>query len=1579
MSQVDVPYTSQRLRFVVEPALADEIHGGTTALRKGCHLGALAEQVTPGTTPERDAFLAWMKAASGIQTDRDFRSARALLELLYHTFSAHSVDMADLAIGAMTVLDGSTEDKLRTALQLVTTDDVITEGDLVRVLSGFLLGLYCLFAGNADEDSHAPDAIVELLTHSATKTVQGLLEQTPTLTLEHIWDWYLLVGATEAPYLKLLDMDRWNVTEQRSAMAPPPSSAGDGVLFGFVSDSHVLGIHEAHAVELEDLLMATRFPVLSPQTLYDTFLHHTLDGWLDELTFIESVNELTCMTCTNHVMDDDKFMGAVRSLFKQYLGGAHSKTTVDAFELAAGFSLFAHGSKSDKLAAGFHFFDTDDLGYLSKGQLWRFLRSVILTILGLAPPAMPLPTSSILAFVDAGGAAILDALDAPTYTFETFGRWYNQGGFQLVSWLELLDLKKWTFVYGDFNTSILDKTPVQPVSASMYYTAKNIRATNQKEAGSNDTNPVHSGLLPLDSIPALCLKNDVVLAFDLLLESDMHPVQNLAFDNGDLLHYAQLQRNTGLYALDVPSVHNTFANYIDVHNGLATIDKGRFDACMAALLPEARDLSPLAALFFAFNRTGTGTLDATEFVSGFLLLCGGSKSTKLAFCFGLFDEDGDGFLTRREMWKFLRSFLTMLLALGNGADLSADTIGYICDAACISIAKSIFNESMSGDDLVLRSKVAFAEFADWYSEKGYALIPWIELLDAKKWPIVDATIADAVDSFTASTAAGQEKEEALVQTTTTVVSSTGGYPTTATTHDGYKDSSSVVFQFKLTSYDATMLRIRLRDVAVVSTIADKLRLRFLTCEALYTSLDKFAKGKCLTKSGFLYAIRSLAPKEGLSSEDQEFLSYHLLRLFSLYETETNLDGSEDDDHHDDAATSMPSTSIMGSAVDKLHLLSGLSILCAGSKSNKLGVLFTLYDVHRDGCISRRALFELFKSILALLFSFSLAEAASSSSNLFAAERAAGALTSQVFCETQSRSSISLGVFAEWYSAGGYQCCPWLELLDLGKWPTKAAMDAHAREKPLAYAFDMHEEGSLLQYSEKDIDMYLRMLDATQFPSLPVAAIHEAIVANARAHHGTTADGLVISRASFYRCIRKLIPRQAINEEGQHLASRLLARLFGVYDRKKTGKVQALELACGLTILGHGSKSQKLAAAFDLLVSLANKGSPHQTKLPHGMLFLYLRSILLALMVLSDARYRSGLEHMYVEADEVVGDATTKVLSEITLDASLRTRNRISFEQFGEWYNGGGYETLSWVELLDVAKWQHETTTTTTRGVRASDIGLAPASAPSDPVLLEMRLPRRPLRFTASSIHGLRECLVHLELHLYAPLQLVTVLKSFLKRHEAPSTDLLSPTVQVALTKDQFRSALLQLCATHAHCTNSYVLRFADAVFAAFAKGHETDARMIRRRDTTVPLVHLLCGLMVFTDGSLLEILLHGTALLCFTAFTEQLVDDVSAHHFVPRAILQLCLENFLKMLYATSSSILLDVDDGDDGSATAGAKACVSGFAPGGPDEMVAIEAFCSWYLERNEHDWLRLVVLENWPPELLELNLANRASQATS
>ena len=54
-----------------------------------------------------------------------------------------------------------------------------------------------------------------------------------------------------------------------------------------------------------------------------------------------------------------------------------------------------------------------------------------------------------------------------------------------------------------------------------------------------------------------------------------------------------------------------------------------------------------------------------ELACGFSLLAGGSKSDKLGLAFSLFDGDGDGKLTRRECWRFIRSFLSMVAALSD--------------------------------------------------------------------------------------------------------------------------------------------------------------------------------------------------------------------------------------------------------------------------------------------------------------------------------------------------------------------------------------------------------------------------------------------------------------------------------------------------------------------------------------------------------------------------------------------------------------------------------------------------------------------------------------------------------------------------------------------------------------------------------------------------------------------------------------------------------------------------------------------------------------------------------------------------
>eukprot|EP00953_Heterococcus_sp_UTEX-ZZ885_P009645 5667-Heterococcus_DN1.PRE.2 len=89
----------------------------------------------------------------------------------------------------------------------------------------------------------------------------------------------------------------------------------------------------------------------------------------------------------------------------------------------------------------------------------------------------------------------------------------------------------------------------------------------------------------------------------------------------------------------------------------------------------------LCAIFFAFDRDGSGSVDAYELAAGFSLLCCGNKSAKLAYAFELLDEEGLGYLNRRGVWRFMRSVLSALLGLSTGAaDLTAEECTPIYDA-----------------------------------------------------------------------------------------------------------------------------------------------------------------------------------------------------------------------------------------------------------------------------------------------------------------------------------------------------------------------------------------------------------------------------------------------------------------------------------------------------------------------------------------------------------------------------------------------------------------------------------------------------------------------------------------------------------------------------------------------------------------------------------------------------------------------------------------------------------------------------------------------------------------------------------
>ncbi|TYZ50993.1 hypothetical protein PybrP1_012827 [[Pythium] brassicae (nom. inval.)] len=1732
---MELPYVTPSYSLAIQSKRALAVRNALVASKFETLLRTIEENASGGAAVEKDEFIEMVRLLPALRSGEAFRPIEETLERIYRSFeAANRVDLYLLGIGCLPLLHGSAKEKLDGAIKLslfgcgVPMDDPISLSVLKTALACLLLAVTSVF----DLESATPaqlQSTATIVTTSVSEVAARLhsfyaLGKDATSSFEpQIWPWVETNAGRACPWLKFVDQRKWPTTK-RLSLSPTKSdatnassprrwtseevslsssqegSAGSGgesqattagtsasldqpaLSFRFASaDGAMVTIGEEQATKLFHLLTQSAFTKIHPKVMYDTFVQHTGDGLLEEETFLEAIEELLSMTNVPHLSKDSDFLDGMIDIFRCFL--PEKVLRVDAFEIAAGFSLFTWGSKSDKLGSAFHYFDADSKGFLNQQQLWRFLRSVLTILLYLSPPnAMILQRhGSLAALVDTGEEEIVESimegldeeygdydddddddedddggeagsengdaderelanaeLRAGAYTFEDFGLWYNSGGHKNMSWLELLDLRKWMFVSPAFDVEQLDVQPVDPVYASSnYYTANNIQVDVDadniddlkvdgknhftfaemivEEEDEDDADPPapplvvnapapdepsgsessfsssssapnsHDSSSP-STLPAFVLKSEVVLEFDLVIDPEDDtvselPLTTLSFNNGDLLMYAELQRVTKLHQVDLNRVYEVFSPMIE-SPGYSSIEKSTFDRCVRQLLPRdvGRDVAAafgvhtntrvpppsvgrgneskmaadtLSRLFFAFNRGGTGKIDLVEFVSAFSMFCAGSKSQKLGYAYSLFDSDHDGSLTRREMWKYLRSFLTMLLALGNGSELSAEAIASVADTTAIQIADTIFRDSSktfsvrrnsprrrqqgnrhsldalesvdrkllttnrsrrdngdrnryehrgslpdddsisltgaarnaagagAGNAFIRGGVVSFQEFATWYSTRGHIIIAWIELLDTKKWPEVNPTVADAILRYISRqqqvilpgrvARANEERDSGssndtessndsnhrrnggmfdagYPDTNMTIISAadlrTGNVTTALERMDGIggiadlisspptssaaiKDLSSVALQFKLMNFDNTTLRIRLKDVAIVYTISERMNMSSMTCRDMVNLLNKYAQGRTLTKQGFLRAMRDLVPRDVLSNEDQEFLSFHLLRIYTLFETESALNDESGEGGGSDGAGFLDGQDAGAngsSSVDKLLILSGLSIFCGTTKSAKLGTLFKVFDTQGKGYVSRRHLYELLKSILVALFAFSSYNASKTHANDTAttnsastnsvAERAAGAVIAKLFCEAKCRHKdvISLAEFAAWYAAGGYMDCPWLELLDLSKWPAKEAFEASKREKPLIYAFDMQDEGNILNFTETDMSTYLFVLRSTNLSETSVSKIYDSLLAYATpppeegmkkktAGHGKSSQAysyagveedegayLVISRSNFYECIRSLVKKDGMSEKAQQTSSKLLSRIFNVFDRKRCGRVNALELACGMSILGKGSKSQKLALAFDFIAKMRQQrtrtlnvyasntlggvgtgagaggvgglgggglggfafginsistGGPgfglpsvrggagnaamrrtamqnEPNGLPHSVLFIYLRSFLLALMALSDGTYRLGIEKMHTEAEDVIEEAMGDLMTDVSATGSnaagaamstngfagygsVRSRACVTFEQFGEWYNTGGYQIISWVELLDVSKWQQEQdfqeqTTTSLAGV-----------------------------------------------------------------------------------------------------------------------------------------------------------------------------------------------------------------------------------------------------------------------------------------
>ena len=149
---------------------------------------------------------------------------------------------------------------------------------------------------------------------------------------------------------------------------------------------------------------------------------------------------------------------------------------------------------------------------------------------------------------------------------------------------------------------------------------------------------------------------------------------------------------------------------------------------------------------------------------------------------------------------------------------------------------------------------------------------------------------------------------------------------------------------------------------------------------------------------------------------------------------------------------------------------------------------------------------------------------------------------------------------------------------------------------------------------------------------------------------------------------------AFGMEGMHSGQ-------GATSTAEQGVIRVKDFMVGLSMLGYGKKSEKLAAGFDFLDEF-NMGSLSSTQFGRLM-----KSFLCMLAALNAELMALAGETREELIDEVVAKLTAEAFSVVSSsDRHQRRRVALTFEEFGSWYNTQSSNLAPWVQILDLNKW-----------------------------------------------------------------------------------------------------------------------------------------------------------------------------------------------------------------------------------------------------------------------------------------------------
>ena len=367
----------------------------------------------------------------------------------------------------------------------------------------------------------------------------------------------------------------------------------------------------------------------------------------------------------------------------------------------------------------------------------------------------------------------------------------------------------------------------------------------------------------------------------------------------------------------------------------------------------------------------------------------------------------------------------------------------------------------------------------------------------------------------------------------------------------------------------------------------------------------------------------------------------------------------------------------------------LSFFCSGAKSYKLSFAFELHkiksrDLEGIRILTLSSILNYYLKILVYIFKYEDFESVMIylSHNREKIIKTCSSTCTQIYMDIKNYDDcISFENFGNWYNYTGYMLVPWLELLNISKWESAPVHNSSliysnvtdSSIDDVAFSIVMYTNNT--SWTSKCVKRNVSKFAAHSYCRFAKYFNLEPEVVILFLKY---ADDGLLSLESFNEALIA-ITKNCATEDSSFF--RFYKQLFYAFDRAgNSSVVDATEMAIGFTIIAQGSKSTKLALAFDLL---DKHKSGYISKRDTWRLF---RSFLCTLLVIQNYFVQDNICTLSSEELFILDSACAWLCDSVfyTLDTD---QNALSFDELAVWYHKVGWRICSWLECLDKKKWE----------------------------------------------------------------------------------------------------------------------------------------------------------------------------------------------------------------------------------------------------------------------------------------------------